>query len=72
MQRRVLATMAVHWPDMPFSQDRVLNIMVGDLQRIWVYAARGWSAPQPIPGAVRRAFDRLVEAGYREHLPAGV
>jgi hypothetical protein len=42
--------------------------MLGDLQRLWVYAERGWSAAQPIPDAVRVAFDRLVELGYRDHL----
>ena len=89
MQRRVLATMAVYWPEMPFSlaswdttfadyctpdlpPSKVLNIMLGDLQRLWVYAARGWSAPQPIPDAVRLAFGRLVEMGYRDHLLPGV
>jgi len=89
MQRRVLATMAVHWPELPFTlaswdstfadyctsdlpPEKVLNIMLGDLQRIWVYAARGWSAEQTIPVAVRRAFDRLVELGYRDHLLPGV
>ena len=85
MQRRVLATMAVHWPELPITLAtwntsfadyctpelppvKVLNIMLGDLQRIWVYAARGWSAPQAIPDGVRKAFDRLVELGYRDHL----
>jgi uncharacterized SAM-binding protein YcdF (DUF218 family) len=85
MQRRVFATMAVHWPEMPFSvaswetgfaayctpdlpPDKVLNIMLGDLQRLWVYGGRGWSAPQPVPEAVRQAFDRLVAMGYRDHL----
>ena len=89
MQRRVLATMAVHWREVPFSlaswqttfagyctpeltQDKVLNIMLGDLQRLWVYAERGWSAPQPTPDAVREAFERLVAAGYRDHLLGGV
>ncbi len=56
-------------PDLP--PGKVLNIMLGDLQRLWVYAARGWSAPQPIPQAVRQAFERLVELGYREHLLPG-
>jgi hypothetical protein len=88
MQRRVSATMAVYWPELPFSlatwqtsfagyctdglpPAKVLNIMLGDLQRIWVYAARGWSAPQLIPPEVREAFDRLVESGYRDHLLPG-
>ena len=56
-------------PDLPPA--KVLNIMLGDLQRLWVYAARGWSAPQSIPAEVRQAFERLVELGYREHLLPG-
>jgi hypothetical protein len=85
MERRVHATMTVHWPEMPFSliswettfagyctpdlpPDKVLNIMMGDLQRLWVYAERGWSASQVIPSPVRHAFDRLAELGFRQHL----
>lgn len=85
MQRRVWATMAVEWPEMPASlaspdmtldeyftdeltPDKIVNIMVGDLQRIWIYAKRGWSAPQRIPDRVRQAFDGLVAMGYDRHL----
>lgn len=50
--------------------DKVLNIMMGDLQRIWVYARRGWSAPQRVPAGVREAYERLVELGYTKHLIA--
>jgi uncharacterized SAM-binding protein YcdF (DUF218 family) len=50
---------------------KIVNIMMGDLQRVWVYAKRGWAAPQQIPPEVHRAFDRLVELGYTEHLIAG-
>jgi uncharacterized SAM-binding protein YcdF (DUF218 family) len=48
--------------------DRIVNIMVGDLQRLWVYARKGYSAPQRIPGEVIRAYERLVALGYTEHL----
>lgn len=48
--------------------DKITNIMLGDLQRIWVYAARGWSAPQHIPVEVRRAFDGLLSLGFTQHL----
>ena len=48
--------------------DKVINIMVGDLQRIWLYAERGWAAPQPVPPEVKAAFDRLVALGYDQHL----
>jgi uncharacterized SAM-binding protein YcdF (DUF218 family) len=46
----------------------VVHIMVGDLQRLIVYAEKGWSAPQDVPPAVRAAFDRLVAAGYTRRL----
>jgi uncharacterized SAM-binding protein YcdF (DUF218 family) len=48
--------------------DRVTHIMMGDLQRIWVYGKRQWAAPQRIPAHVRAAFDRLVELGYTRQL----
>jgi len=85
MERRVWATLAVEWPEMPatlaspamtleeyFTDDlpagKVMNIMVGDLQRIWVYARRGWSAPQPIPAEVLEAYRGLVALGFTRHL----
>lgn len=48
--------------------ERIINIMMGDLQRIWVYARRGWSAPQRIPDAVDEAYRRLVALGFTRHL----
>ena len=47
---------------------RIVNIIVGDLQRIWVYARKGYSAPQRLPDEVKRAYERLVALGYTEHL----
>jgi uncharacterized SAM-binding protein YcdF (DUF218 family) len=48
--------------------DKIVNIMMGDLQRIWIYAKRGWSAPQRIPAEVCEAYDRLVKLGFTHHL----
>ena len=48
--------------------DEVTHVMVGDLQRIWEYPKRGFMIEQEVPERVRRAFDRLVEAGYDRHL----
>ncbi len=47
---------------------KVIQIMMGDLQRIWVYARRGWSAPQQIPDEVLCAYAHLEKAGFTEHL----
>lgn len=48
--------------------DKLLNIMVGDLQRIIVYPERGFSAPCIIPADVMEAFEELIQAGYTKHL----
>lgn len=53
-------------PELP--QDLVINIMVGDLQRIRLYPARGFQIAQPIPAGVWAAYERLVALGYDRHL----
>ena len=50
------------------SSDDVVAIMVGDLQRIRVYADRGYQIPQDIPDDVWKAFEELVHAGYDKYL----
>jgi uncharacterized SAM-binding protein YcdF (DUF218 family) len=50
------------------SNDDVISIMVGDLQRIRLYPARGFQIPQDIPDDVWDAYEALVEAGYDKHL----
>ena len=49
-------------------EGKVLNMLVGDTQRIWVYADQGFAAPQDVPPEVMRAFRRLVSAGYTRRL----
>jgi uncharacterized SAM-binding protein YcdF (DUF218 family) len=53
-------------PDLP--RDLVINILVGDVQRMRVYAERGFQVPQPIPDDVWAAFGELVARGYTSHL----
>lgn len=48
--------------------DRVLNMLVGDTQRIDLYARRGFAAPQPMPESVKQAFEELVAHGYTARL----
>jgi uncharacterized SAM-binding protein YcdF (DUF218 family) len=50
------------------SSDDVISIMVGDLQRIRLYPAKGFQIPQDIPEDVADAFDELVKAGYDKRL----
>ncbi|MEU4669449.1 YdcF family protein [Amycolatopsis sp. NPDC023774] len=48
--------------------DRVINMLVGDTQRINVYAQRGFSIDQNVPTAVGQAYKRLVRAGFDRRL----
>ncbi len=50
--------------------EKIVNIMMGDLQRLWIYGRRGWSAPQVIPEEVQSANARLAELGFTKHLIA--
>jgi uncharacterized SAM-binding protein YcdF (DUF218 family) len=50
------------------SEDEIVCIMVGDLQRIRLYPEKGFQIPQEIPDEVRAAYEELVAAGYDKHL----
>jgi uncharacterized SAM-binding protein YcdF (DUF218 family) len=52
------------------SVDDVISIMVGDLQRIRVYAEKGFQIPQHIPEDVWSAYEELVRLGYDSRLVA--
>ena len=48
--------------------EKVINIMVGDLQRIKIYPAKGFQTYQQIPDDVWQAYERLVELGFDKQL----
>jgi uncharacterized SAM-binding protein YcdF (DUF218 family) len=50
------------------SVDDVISIMVGDLQRIKMYAEQDLQIPQEIPAEVWSAYEELVRSGYDRHL----
>lgn len=50
------------------TEDEVINVMVGDLQRIKVYPQKGFQIHQDIPQEVWDAFLKLVGMGYTKHL----
>lgn len=49
-------------------EDKVLNMLVGDTQRIWVYADHGFAIPQPVTPRAMVAFENLVRAGHTSRL----
>jgi uncharacterized SAM-binding protein YcdF (DUF218 family) len=50
------------------TEDDVVGIMVGDLQRVRVYPEKGFQIPQEIPADVWDAYEELVRAGYDKYL----
>ncbi|GAA1696435.1 YdcF family protein [Kribbella yunnanensis] len=46
----------------------VIDMLVGDLQRVIEYPALGFAVEQDVPGEVRHAYERLVAAGYISRL----
>jgi len=46
----------------------VIHIMVGDLQRIKLYPAKGFQIEQEIPDNVWQAFEELVTLGFDQQL----
>jgi uncharacterized SAM-binding protein YcdF (DUF218 family) len=57
-----------HYSNSALSADDVVGIMVGDLQRIRLYPAKGFQIEQEIPVETWAAYDELVAAGYTKYL----
>lgn len=82
MTRRSLATARRQWaevewtvaaPEVGFDaygddERRFVELMVGDLQRMVVYAERGFQVPMPVPAAAWAAYEELVRLGYDRHV----
>ncbi len=60
------------YPNKEIVKDDVINIMVGDLQRIKIYPQKRFQIPQEIPSEVWKAYEKLVAVGYTKHLIAGL
>ncbi|WP_202124483.1 YdcF family protein [Actinomadura physcomitrii] len=84
MTRRALATARKQWPEVTWiaacpdlgyeaygagdDERRFIELMVGDLQRMEVYAELGFQVPMPVPAAVWAAYEELVGLGYDRHV----
>jgi uncharacterized SAM-binding protein YcdF (DUF218 family) len=58
----------IHYPTDEIPLERVIHVMVGDLQRIRIYPAKGFQIYQEIPDTVWQAYERLVALGFDKHL----
>ena len=50
------------------TEQGVIDVLVGDFQRMDVYAKRGYQIPQDIPQTAWSAFEKLVELGCTSEL----
>ncbi|MBO9681721.1 MAG: YdcF family protein [Flavisolibacter sp.] len=56
------------YPTVEAPLEQVINVMVGDLQRIRVYAEKGFQIHQHIPDEVWNAYEQLVALGFNKQL----
>lgn len=56
------------YPDDAVPEERMIQLLVGDLQRLWLFAERGFQVPQEIPDRVRKAYERLVQLGFDRYV----
>lgn len=57
-----------NYPTKEIPLEQVINIMIGDLQRIKEYPQKGFQIYQEIPPDVWQAYEQLVKSGFDEHL----
>lgn len=66
-----MASQQINYSDYPsdlISESTIINLMVGDLQRIWLYGEKGFQIPQDVPDKVLGAFRELVRRGFDRHV----
>jgi uncharacterized SAM-binding protein YcdF (DUF218 family) len=63
-----LAEHIAHAEAIGMTEKGVIETIVGDIQRMERYAAKGYQVPVEIPDDVRAAFHTLVEQGYTGQL----
>jgi hypothetical protein len=56
------------YPFPGFSMEDLIHVIVGDFQRVQLYAERGWQAPQQIPPEAWEAYHFLIQNGYTKQL----
>ena len=56
------------YPTPEITMEKVIQIMVGDLQRLRIYAEKGFQTHQVIPESVWEAYLQLVKLGFDKQL----
>lgn len=56
------------YPTRQITKDVLINIMIGDTQRIIEYPKKGFQIRQRMPAKVKEAYAFLIKKGYTKHL----
>ncbi|GAC1426724.1 MAG: YdcF family protein [Flavisolibacter sp.] len=56
------------YPTSDITMDQVIDIMVGDLQRIMIYPQKGFQIFQQVPEQILDAYNQLIVLGYTKSL----
>jgi uncharacterized SAM-binding protein YcdF (DUF218 family) len=56
------------YPNSDITREDVINIMMGDLQRMKLYYEQGFQIYQEVPSEIWEAFEKLKRMGYNSHL----
>jgi uncharacterized SAM-binding protein YcdF (DUF218 family) len=56
------------YPNEEIQMEKVIHIMVGDLQRIKVYPEKGFQIYQQVPEDIWNAYNKLIDLGFDQHL----
>ena len=70
-KKLIVTSPQISFEDYPTEEiplERVINIMVGDLQRIIIYPAKGFQVYQEVPPDVRDAYEQLIALGFNKHM----
>lgn len=59
------------YPTTEIPLEKIINIMVGDFQRILNYPEKGFQVPQIVPNAVMQAYNFLIGSSFNRHLIKG-
>jgi uncharacterized SAM-binding protein YcdF (DUF218 family) len=51
-------------------EERMINLLVGDLQRMWVFADKGFQSPAEVPKEAVAAYEQLVARGFDQFVLA--
>ena len=56
------------YPNDVISMEEMINIMVGDFQRILIYPQKGFQIEQPVTGELLKSYEALIQHGFSKHL----